>query len=594
MQHQIWTKHGRRYHHQDEGKSNTFTIKSKVGQVNVDVYGNGQTFAPYVLNGASLRHGDSECSFADGWQEIKRLGQTLVSKSRLYVQRDVAGVWTDVPHGIPTRNIAHNYPIEDRCTAYLDFDQIQGYAAGARLQVGVEVGGNDRQTYGFRFRSPIAGTFRLEWVLELPGTPSLEWITDPVDAVRLGLRVGSTTIRWTRAESPNRSATIEDDGQGGRILRMILGPYTVSAMEWLTIYPDTWGTDVGIAATADDGYDNGGGWATSALVAGKAGTDTYHLGVRWPEITVSGTIESCYIDLYCDNYSNAGTVNCAWYAWDTDNAPQFSDGGNMPHNVTKTAATVDATFVNTAVYNGWLTSSNLKDIVQEILDSYGLSNEAINFILWSTEADTDVNGYFEDYEAAGTNEPELTITYTTGDAAYFGECNSSGDPTGSASNSDTSRTYGTAYTCPGTGSRTVLELSAYMSQLAAGGNIRLGIYTANGATLLAQGTSVANLDGTEAWRGHMTQDALSVNPLTLTGGTQYLLVVTIDGSYGAATTKGRTAGANVSYRDTTDRTGGLPASLSAPDDSTWVYPIRCKLGVASQLSANLLESLIYG
>jgi hypothetical protein len=93
VQHLKWTRHGRRYHHQDEGKPNTFTLTTKIGEVNVDVAGDGQTFAPYVRAGASLRHGDSECVFSAGWQEIKRLGQTLVSKSRLYVQRDIAGTF---------------------------------------------------------------------------------------------------------------------------------------------------------------------------------------------------------------------------------------------------------------------------------------------------------------------------------------------------------------------------------------------------------------------------------------------------------------------------------------------------------------------
>jgi hypothetical protein len=54
VQHLEWTRHGRRYHHQDEGKPNTFTLTTKIGEVNVDVAGDGSSFATYVLNGASL------------------------------------------------------------------------------------------------------------------------------------------------------------------------------------------------------------------------------------------------------------------------------------------------------------------------------------------------------------------------------------------------------------------------------------------------------------------------------------------------------------------------------------------------------------
>jgi hypothetical protein len=54
MQHLVWTRHGRTYTHADEGKPNTFTLTTKIGEVNVDVAGDGSSFAPYVLNGASL------------------------------------------------------------------------------------------------------------------------------------------------------------------------------------------------------------------------------------------------------------------------------------------------------------------------------------------------------------------------------------------------------------------------------------------------------------------------------------------------------------------------------------------------------------
>ena len=36
--------------------------------------GDGQTFAPYHLSGPSLRYGENECDFADGYQSLRRLG----------------------------------------------------------------------------------------------------------------------------------------------------------------------------------------------------------------------------------------------------------------------------------------------------------------------------------------------------------------------------------------------------------------------------------------------------------------------------------------------------------------------------------------
>jgi len=323
LRHKRWERTGRTFEVLDDlGQAipNKFALTTRIGEHNVDL-GDG-TFAPYVLDGATLRHGDSECEFADGWQTIKRLGQTLVSKSRLYIQRDIAGVWTDVPHGVPTRNVAHDYPKAGKCTAYLDFPDIQGYAQGARLQVGIEVGGSGKEIFGFRMRSPVAGSFRLEWVLEIPEDVDLSWIkvptsrTDPTP-IRIGGRIGQTEIRWSNAEAPFRSAIVEPDGLGGRILHLFLGPYTLSAQQWLTVYPDTLNAGE-ISANYNDGMGDTG------YVDGYQGvlfiddSDTQPawgwIGWRWEGINLGGTpasIDSGTVitfDSLDDNAGANGTI----------------------------------------------------------------------------------------------------------------------------------------------------------------------------------------------------------------------------------------------------------------------------------------------
>jgi hypothetical protein len=425
VQHLEWTRHGRRYHHQDEGKPNTFTLTTAIGQVNVDVAGDGSSFAPYVLNGASLRSGDSECVFSDGWQEIKRLGQTLVSKSRLYVQRDIAGTWTDVPHGVPTRNVAHDYPTEGKCTAYLDFPDIQGYAAGARLQVGVEVGGGDRQIYGFRFRSPVAGTFRLEWVLEIPEEADLAWIEEPTSRtdrtlIRVGGRIGSTTIRWSRAEVPFRSATVEPVA-GGRILHMFLGPYTVAAQEWLTIYPDTMAP--ALSNTNEDGENTASTWYVDGFTnfiycTCSAAPEFPAWSFSLSALAATVTVDSMYLRVYARESSATDAIftirteavdPATQTIWSSTHLPSASTTG------INTLADQTRTFAVSTWYFGASDTHplDLAADLQDLLTAYGdiASGNRINFAMIPRSAAAGWVG-LEDYSHAGANEAELLITYT--------------------------------------------------------------------------------------------------------------------------------------------------------------------------------------
>lgn len=318
LRHLRWERHGRKFEVlNDQGQviPNKFALTTRIGELNVD-NGDG-TFAPYLLSGAILKHGDSECEFADGWQTIRRLGQVVISQSRLYIQRDIDGVWTDVPHGVPTRNVAHDYPREGKCTAYLDFPNIQGYAQGARLQIGVEVGGGDRQIYGYRMRSPVAGRFRLEWVLEIPDNAQLSWIevptsrTDPTP-IRVGGRIGPVSIYWSRAEVPYRDATVENIPGGGRRLHIFLGPYDLQPLEWLTIYPDTLNAGE-ISATNNDSMGDGwtGGYPSDDLlyIDDSDAEAWWTIGFRWAGIDLGGAPASIdagtVITFDCSDSGNA-------------------------------------------------------------------------------------------------------------------------------------------------------------------------------------------------------------------------------------------------------------------------------------------------
>jgi len=420
LRHKRWERTGRTFEVLDDlGQAipNKFALTTRIGERNVDL-GDG-TFAPYVLAGATLKHGDSECEFADGWQTIRRLGQVLVSKSRLVIQRDISGVWTDVPHGIPTRNVAHDYPREGKCTAYLDFPDIQGYAQGARLQVGIEVGGSDKEIFGFRMRSPVAGTFRLEWVLEIPEDVDLSWIetptskTDPTP-IRIGSRIGQTEIRWSNAEALFRSATVESDGAGGRILHLFIGPYTLAAQEWLTIYPDTLGP-VSVAATGDDGHEYPQDtWVSTSAWMGHYGTSDLWTCTRFLGINITKGYSITSATYKITGHQTEGgtyTVNCRVKAQAIDSASAPS-GTNLPSDFSYTTNYTDVSYSTTS-WADVVKDIDVKDIVQELVNRSGWSSgNALNLVILNngTTGNDDISIY--DYGLDSAKTATLTIVYT--------------------------------------------------------------------------------------------------------------------------------------------------------------------------------------
>ena len=139
------------------------------------------------------------------------------------------------------------------------------------------------------------------------------------------------------------------------------------------------------------------------------------------------------------------------------------------------------------------------------------------------------------------------------------------------------------YTCPGSGSKTVVELSAYVKSAGgSAGNIRIAVYDdttpwGSGA-LVCQGTAEVSVSSTDAgWVGHTgssnIEDSGSSTPCTLTGGNDYRLAITADSTdveyYYATGVSGATR------YGSTERTGGFPSTIPATStDSTRLPYIR--------------------
>jgi hypothetical protein len=135
------------------------------------------------------------------------------------------------------------------------------------------------------------------------------------------------------------------------------------------------------------------------------------------------------------------------------------------------------------------------------------------------------------------------------------------------------------YTCPGSGSMQIKELSSYCKKNSATVHNRVAIY--NGNTLVAQGSAEVTLITSAGWQGHVAGDGSDItpSPATLTGGATYKLTVSYDADcqiyYGDDVT-GR------NRYTFTDYTGGFPATFADPaDDAGSEYAIRCGVEAAA-------------
>ena len=167
-------------------------------------------------------------------------------------------------------------------------------------------------------------------------------------------------------------------------------------------------------------------------------------------------------------------------------------------------------------------------------------------------------------------------------ATFFGLCDSAGNPTGAASDNDGGTTVSVwnniavkTFQCPGTGTQVVKEISADIKLISGSSNMRCAIFSNDSGTLIAQGNSAVAVAGAaDSWQGHLTQASITPNPATLTGGTNYVLVVSVSAGPGTVGTDHADSTANSFKFDNVDRSGGYGATLPAGTAGNPIWPVR--------------------
>ena len=146
-----------------------FCWSGAVGEQNIH---DGRDYQPFIWDAAAaqLRYSadDLRIVFESGAQTLKKSGSFLARTLKLFVQRETApGVWTDQPHGRPTRQIRQNKRFSNgaltdapgHAVGWLDFS-----AAPYDLQLGLAVGRSAKATLGYRFRAPLSANVRFQLV----------------------------------------------------------------------------------------------------------------------------------------------------------------------------------------------------------------------------------------------------------------------------------------------------------------------------------------------------------------------------------------------------------------------------------------------
>jgi hypothetical protein len=144
-----------------------------------------------------------------------------------------------------------------------------------------------------------------------------------------------------------------------------------------------------------------------------------------------------------------------------------------------------------------------------------------------------------------------------------------------------SGTYATYFTCPGTGSFDVHDISAYLNATAGTPTLHLGVYDAvTPFALMARGTSSTTMGAGANWYGHQSQAAIT-QTTALTGGSTYVVLFTsgTSGTYSIHSNSLRSEN-NVNKINTTSYVGAIPATLPSPTGINAMLMVRIGVQVA--------------
>ena len=412
--HHKWNKSGRTW--VDDADSNKFAFTTQVGDTDNVALGGGN-YAPFVWNGATLRHGASRSVFSAQGQAHSRAGAALSSTKFFVTKLNNGGQYVTVPHGLPVQSFDD---LDHKGEVHLDFNT-PSYA----LRVTQIATSGSSGEYRFTFTPKVAGDYIIEWV-ESGVTPGAQFDSVGITSQgRLGQKVVGVSFadieyRWDYYEADQRAYVVTTTG-AKRKLTISLGAFSLAANETLVISPDTFGAATIGINTRDGQEGNDTEWLvnghdTDGSRVGNVDSDVFDMGFSWDTVTVASgsTVTSCTVELYMKWGNGENSIVTTLAGFDEDDTAVFASG-TRPSTRTKTTASVAGSYDYATDFtaNTYLALGDASAIVQEIIDRAGwVSGNALGMVLLDNASGADVRWQFQDYNNDATNTAKITIVYT--------------------------------------------------------------------------------------------------------------------------------------------------------------------------------------
>jgi hypothetical protein len=172
--------------------------------------------------------------------------------------------------------------------------------------------------------------------------------------------------------------------------------------------------DVQVGASADDGKCYSGVFSTSdTTVPLGYSSGARHMFARWTGVTVSGTVEAAYVSLYI-HQSYGGTKILKVYFVDEDNPAAPTSEAEFLADPLTTGTDWD----DSLPAGGWRDSPSLVNDMQNYVDSYAISDDAVMAQIKDDGGSSGNYGNIRMHDYSGnTYGPKLHIEYTAGGGA---------------------------------------------------------------------------------------------------------------------------------------------------------------------------------
>lgn len=414
----------------------------------------GGAYHPFLQFGDQVRHHNGRIDFNPNEQAVRDDdGQIICPQIRMRVEVDTGGGnWQSIGNpGTPTRNLVSEGDARNRrfgeATVRLDFPYPSLLDSQRPLLQGFyTVGRRSKTVFGFRFRSPVAGRYRLVWRMG-----SITRDAQASDGVArriragpgphvgegqrvIGLRFRDLDIHWTWEEALYHTPVMTATGDPNtRHVDIVIGPATLAADEVWAVRPQTFGpTATTDAEEGSESEDDTAEWQANYWDGGNTGYLAGHdAGGNWsngPNFIVAGWLPDldtvtpgvASIDTGTeinapnggDNTGTPGNITARLYFNDAA-TPAVASGTNLPSNMVQTVEAEEGLITGSAVDQTWA----CRDCINELVVTDGNDYEGTQrMIAILEEQNPATTGAFY-WNVADENSIQLTIQYTAAGGA---------------------------------------------------------------------------------------------------------------------------------------------------------------------------------